>query len=203
MSSYFSERTAEYSILPPVVAYLAVRFGRAAPMYFWSTREGNSIARELHQDARLRVLAIFARRPKVGRGNDLYGKLNVDLFDFAHQARVHGVPTVAAFPAVKDIFGLGGRFHIHWLPLEGLVEEDIHFQVDVTAPERQPTRLGGPAMRTLTLDGVGDILEAAPILAWNDAMNAIQSSRRSLRFDGMAFYGRGGGYTPAYVLVPA
>lgn len=202
MTSYFSERTAEYSILPLVVAYLADRFGAAAPMYYWSSREGNSMARELHEQARLRVLAIFARRPKSWRRDVLLGKLNLELFDFAHKASLHGVPTVAAFPVVRDIFELGGNFHIHWLPLEEPAKEGVEFEVDAASPENPPKRLGGRYMRTLTLQEVGDAVESAKVHTWKDAMHAIHSSRRFLRFDGSGFYGNGGAYSPAYVLVP-
>jgi len=34
MPSYFSERTAEYSILAPFIEYLKDRFGSAVPMFF-------------------------------------------------------------------------------------------------------------------------------------------------------------------------
>lgn len=53
-----------------------------------------------------------------------------------------------------------------------------------------------------TLRRAGDAVDAASVHTWKDAMNAIHSSRRFLRFDGIGFYGHGGAYSPAYVLVP-
>jgi len=49
MTSFFSERTAEYSILPPLVEHLAGRFGRAVPIFLWSDREGNITLGRIHE----------------------------------------------------------------------------------------------------------------------------------------------------------
>lgn len=119
MSSFFTERTAEYAILPTLLSYLRQRFGAAVPMYFWATREGNSISQELHASRRFRMLVVFARRPKVLDGQHMFGKINQELFEFADRAHVHGLPCIAAFPAVSDLFELGRAFQTYWFPLAG------------------------------------------------------------------------------------
>jgi hypothetical protein len=117
MTSFFSERTAEYSILPVVMSYLKTRFGAAVPMYYWASREGNTVAREVHDGRHVRTLALFARRPKSVTKRTISGKLNAELFEFADRAELHGVRTVGGFPVVRDLFELGEDFRTFWFPL--------------------------------------------------------------------------------------
>lgn len=201
MTSYFSERTAEYSILPPLVAYLAKRFGRAAPMYYWSTREGNTVAREVHANQRLRVLAVFARRPKVWDGSVIRATMNPELFDFAHRAKALGIPTVAGLAAVANVFELGQDCRTLWLALDEADSEGFEFHVDLSSVTLSPARWDGKIVGTLQVDDLGDAVEAAPILSWRDAMVAIGSVRRASRVSGFQVWG-GSFYTPAYIVVP-
>jgi hypothetical protein len=110
MTSFFSERTAEYSILPTVVTYFRQRFGAAASMYFWANREGNFAAQKIHAGRRMRVLVLFARRPKDWKGMVLFGKINAELFEFAENANQLGLPCFAGFPAVRSVLELGEAF---------------------------------------------------------------------------------------------
>lgn len=203
MTSFFSERTAEYSILPTVVTYLRQRFGAAAPMYFWSTREGNTVAHEVHAGRRMRVLVVFARRPKVWRGAVLLGKLNAELFGFAQRAEQHGLPCFAGFPAVRSVLELGEDFRTHWFPLIGEERDDLYFQVDLSQPHLAPTAMDGHALQTAELGDLGDAVENARVLPWSDVIKAIRSVRHPQQRTSYGdFFGGGSLYAPAYVLVP-
>ena len=203
MTSFFSERTAEYSILPSVVTYLRQRFGAAAPMYFWSTREGNTVADQVHAGRRMRVLVIFTRRPKVWRGAVLLGKINAELFAFARRADQHGLPCFAGFPAVRSVLELGGDFRTHWFSLIGEEQDDLHFQVDPLQPHLAPTAMDGHALQTVELGDIGDAVESARVLLWSDVIKAIRNVRHPHRRTNYgAFLGGGSLYTPTYVLVP-
>lgn len=131
MTSFFSERTAEYSILPVVMSYLKNRFGAAVPMYYWASREGNTVARDVHDGRHVRILALFARRPKSVTEWTMSGKLNAELFEFAERAELLGVRTVAGFPVVRDLFELGEDFRILWFPLTRSQVQDVFFKVDL------------------------------------------------------------------------
>ncbi|MGJ7538102.1 MULTISPECIES: hypothetical protein [unclassified Variovorax] len=203
MTSFFSERTAEYSILPTVVTYLRQRFGAAVPMYFWSTREGNTVAAKVHAGRRMRVLVVFARRPKVRRGALLLGKINAELFEFAQRAEQHGLPCFAGFPAVRNVLELGGDFRTHWFPLIGDEQDDLHFQVDLSQPHLAPTAMDGHALQTVELSNLGDAVENGRVLPWSDVIKAIRSVRHPHRRTSYGdFFGGGSLYAPAYVLVP-
>ncbi|WP_399677829.1 hypothetical protein [Xenophilus sp.] len=203
MSSIFTERTAEYAILPPLLSYLRQRFGAAVPMYFWATREGNSVAQERHASHRFRVLVVFARRPKVLDGQNMLGKINQELFEFADRAAVHGLPCVAAFPAVSDLFELGRTFKTYWFPLARLPHQDVLFKVHLSRPDMGLEPLDGCQLPSWALEDVGDSVAAASVLIWRDAMRAIRDVRHPHRvIPGVGFFGGGGSYMPVYVLVP-
>ncbi len=203
MSSIFTERTAEYAILPPLLSYLRQRFGAAVPMYFWATREGNSVAQERHASHRFRVLVVFARRPKVLDDQNMLGKINQELFEFADRAFMHGLPSVAAFPAVSDLFELGRTFRTYWFPLAGLQHQDALFKIQVSRPDIGPELLDGCQLPSWELEDIGDAVVAASVLIWRDAMLAIRSVRQAHRVvPSVGFIGGGSSYMPVYVLIP-
>ncbi len=202
MTSFFSERTAEYSILPVVVSYLQQKFGAAVPMYYWASREGNNIARDVHEGRHVRMLALFARRPKAVTKRTMSGKLNAELFEFADRAELHGVPTVAGFPVVRDLFELGEDFRTFWFPLTRSQAQDVFFKVDLTRADPTPISQSGRPIRTLELDDLGDAVSSARVLSWKTAMAAIRDARVTPRtMGGGAFWG-GSTYNPVYLLVP-
>jgi hypothetical protein len=204
MSSFLTERTVEYAILPRLLSYLKQRFGAAVPMYFWATREGNSVAQELHANQRFRVLVVFARRPKVlADRQHMLGKINQELFEFADRAFVHGLPSIAAYPAVRDLFELGGAFQTYWIPLMGLPHQDALFKVNLLRPDIGPEPFDGCQLPFWQLEDLGDAVAAATVLIWRDAMRAIRDVRHAHRvIPGVGFLGGGGSYMPVYILVP-
>lgn len=201
MPSFFSERTAEYAILPPLISYLQQRFGAAVPMYFWATREGNRTAQERHVSQRFRVLVVFARRPKVLDEQHVLGKINKELFEFADRAVHHGLPTVAAFPGVGDIFELGRNFQTYWFPLAGFTHRDIHFKLHL--PTSDIFQGNECQLPSWTLEEVGEVVEKASLLIWRNAIQAIQKIRHVQRVTpSYGFFGGGSNYQPVYILIP-
>ena len=143
MSSYFSERTVEYSIVPPLVDYLTGRFGNAVPMFFWRSREGNSCSAKRHADAIVRVLAVFARRPKESRREgELFGKLNGVLHEFAESAVPVGIPCFVGFPFAETLFDLG-RSPTFWFPIPPDRDGDFRFSVTVRGEDGDAVGLDG------------------------------------------------------------
>lgn len=125
------------------------------------------------------------------------------MYRFAYQAQKFGIPTVAGFPAVSNIFELGREFRTIWFPLDEPVREEVYFQLDMSTPNQEPLRWGGGSLKTLELKDLGDAIEAASALSWRDAMAAIGSTRQAQRIAGGGRYFWGGSpYTPVYVVVP-
>lgn len=201
--SFLSERTVEYSIVPPLVAHLRERIGCAVPMYFWASREGNSIAMNLHEGRRLRVVAVFARRPKLAAGNVIAVKLNAELSEFALVAASHGIPTFAGVPVVENLFDLGDAFSTLWLSMHDREPVDIHFTISSGSLGAVATDEHGRRMNTIGLDDISEAAKSATALDWRDVVKAIREARNVQRaFGGRGLFWGGGGYQPVYLLIP-
>ena len=62
--SFMSEHTVEYALVPKMIGILAPQFPRVIPIYFWATREGSRISRLCDVSGKVRVIAVFPRRPQ-------------------------------------------------------------------------------------------------------------------------------------------
>lgn len=171
-------------------------------MYYWASREGNAVAREVHDGRHVRVLALFARRPKSVTKRTMSGKLNAELFEFADRVELHGIPTFAGFPVVQDLFELGEGFRTFWFPLVRRQARDVFFEVDLARPDTQPVSQSGRRIRTVQLDDLGDAVSSATVLSWRAAMAAINDARVAPRRTGGGAFWGGNPYNPVYVLVP-
>lgn len=203
MSSFFSERTAEYSILPPLVGHLAGRFGRAVPMFLWSNREGNTTSGRIHEGVEVRVLAVFARRPKVTKDPEVVGgKLNAELMEFAADAATCGIPCVAGFPAVGRLVDMCGDFKTHWFLVPTRGAGDSTFTVNTSSPDAEPQWESGRPIDVLSLGQVADLVEdGSSPRPWAAAMDAIERSRVKRAYGMFGPYG-GNPYRPVYVMIP-
>ncbi|WP_133155003.1 hypothetical protein [Billgrantia endophytica] len=107
MYSFYTERTAEYTLVPRFLEILD-KLGDVAPVYFWKTREGNKTSQSIHLDEEVYVIAFFARRPKVTPGNTrlTQGKINSKLFEFSSHAQKLEIPVFCGFLEAHSIFDL-------------------------------------------------------------------------------------------------
>lgn len=205
MSSFFCERTAEYALVSVLQRSLASRFGSAIPIFYWKTREGNRVSSDLHKGCAVRILAMFARRPKIiGVNNFVAGKINHELAQFARAARSVGIFTVAGFPAVMSILHLYDDPPIFWLPINSIGAGDIHFFTDLSHSHPEPVDIEGHHVRTMTLGQIQCAIEERSIvMPWDEAMQRIAELRlECCRGSSFFWFGGIGGYKPVYFLMP-
>ena len=83
--SFISEHTAEYILVPNLLRRLTPHYQHIIPMFFWSTREGNTIAARTMSDVTVRLLTAFPRRPKIAAShpNRITMKVNQRLLAYA------------------------------------------------------------------------------------------------------------------------
>lgn len=202
-SSFFNERTAEYFLTPLMQRSLEAHFGSAIPMFFWKNREGNRTSLMIHEGRRVRVLAMFARRPKVGVNSDqVTGRIGHELWKFARHANRAGLMTIAAMPVVGSIFELyEPDERVLWLPLDQR-ENANPFTVDKSTPVG-PITLSGHVLKTLTMEElVRNVHAKCGVLQWSEAMN-LMADLREAGAGPRSFFGLIGGYKPVYFLIPA
>lgn len=172
-------------------------------MYFWKSREGNRISSKLHELEELQVLALFARRPKLGDGeNVLWGKINRELFEFSGAASTMGIFSIAGFPAARSIFHLHSDPLVFWITLAGERLTDIEFRVDLGASTIHPIGLDGTEIEALSINQIYNLVnERCRLMSWVDAMNAIDELRLR-HFPSHGYFGGSVGYKPIYFLLP-
>jgi len=122
MTSFYSERTAEYTLVPAFQKILNP-LGESIPIYFWKTREGNTISNTLHGDNDVYLIAFFARRPKINPNNRniIQGKINYQLFEFSKQASKWNVPVFCGLSLTTDIFQLS-QTNFLWFHIDSILE---------------------------------------------------------------------------------
>jgi hypothetical protein len=110
-TSFMSERTAGYALVPDLISHMSERFSHVFPVYFWSTREGARVGRESMEHHRVRVVGAYARRPKVIHPGDdkILVKVNDLLFSAAIEGTAFGIPI---FAARRPVFLVSSRIQL-------------------------------------------------------------------------------------------
>ena len=58
-SSFISEHTADYILIPSLINILRQEFKVVVPIFPWISREGNRFSRNIHQQDKFKVVAVF------------------------------------------------------------------------------------------------------------------------------------------------
>lgn len=127
-----SEHTAEFILVPKLMEFIKTRYTNVVPVYFWATREGNKLSRDLHRNMNLKIIAFFPRRPKFDSKNPklIYGKINSLIFEFANFASSLNIPTIAGLPIVGSLLDLSKNPSICWFHIVKSEPKDITFEIN-------------------------------------------------------------------------
>ena len=202
--SFISEHTAEYVLVPTLARILSAAFSRVVPVYFWLTREGNTIAQRCMSGQSVRLIAVYPRRPKIedpGQ-NHILVKVNAQLFEFARRAAPLGIPVFAGVPLASSLTDLALDLHSGWLRLtpQGTDDRDIEFGLTLEGTKlgKEPrcADLEGPLQPAQLVQSVLTGTQPAP---WEQAVENLRELRSSVRSLGL--YPFFGGYKPFYFLL--
>ena len=128
---------------------------------------------------RVRVVAAFARRPKVLHSGEpiLAVKINSQLLDAAHAGSSCGIPVLAGVPLVNSLLAFSMKVRCGWyrLTLEHASGEDLNFAISV--PDLLPVApecpgIVGPLARQQLVDVVRT---ASSALEWSDAVHGLRA----------------------------
>jgi hypothetical protein len=130
--SFISEHSLEYIVVPSICKILRAKYKRIIPIYYWATREGNTLSSKLHSNLRVWILSVFPRRPKIDSNHSdvIYGKLNNSILHFAEVAKSIGIPTIFCMPIVKSFLDISDDSKCLYLDVSKYNEGDIHFRVN-------------------------------------------------------------------------
>lgn len=87
--SFISEHSSEYVLVPKLKRLLEQNNKYVVPIFPWSTREGNNYSINLHNNAEIRLISLFPRRPKYHKNfpNNVYFKINYELIDYVNTCK--------------------------------------------------------------------------------------------------------------------
>jgi hypothetical protein len=207
-TSFICEHTAEFFLVPTLARLLSNEETDVVPLYFWKSREGSAISKRCGRDAPLRLVAMFARRPKVDDPDDrrILVKLNDVIFERAYQLARLRVPTFAGVPRVSSITNLRRTGPCSWFCLhsKGSSVKDVEFYLNVESGRCEtalPSTVEGPLEDERIVRLAYD--EAAP-MSWEDAIEAMRGESGSPERDERRVYRWWGEtYKPVYLILIA
>ena len=198
-TSYLSEHTIEFYLVPRFRQTLAAKFRSTLAFYFWASREGSSASRSVCAPERVRLAAVYPRRPKLRavRRTPVM-KVNAELFRCAAKFRRVGVPVFAGFPLVKSVFEFSDDVEFLWFALRGdETEGDIEVEMrTITNGQSRTPSLQGPLSGQ---DICRLVTQESEPMPWDRAIEAINHVRRQGADNGL--WPLGWGYKPVYFLV--
>lgn len=118
-TSYISEHSAEYYLVPVLKEILQEQYSHVAPVFPWISRELGKISRLLHKNDQFHVLVMFPRRPKLHdqKSSEIYVTINWELKAYNKVGENCGVPVIAGCPRALDIWDLSNCQNYAWLDL--------------------------------------------------------------------------------------
>ena len=189
-TGFASEHTVEYAVVSAAQRAFQQHHVRCCPIFFWKSREGNSLSMDIHANVLGKLVAIFPRRPKVTTPNTarVFWKINAQLHSFAVEAKSHRILSFAAMPLSSNLISLAAPEQIYWYQL-GAVGFDEHFEsTDCTGA----SFLSSSAFAE-------SVLTETPDLQWK-AMAAAMDELRWATGNGVGWMNFGG-YKPVYLMI--
>jgi hypothetical protein len=113
MTSFMSEHTVEFYLVPRFRALLNTRYSHVLPFFYWKTREGNIMSRSDDFPALVSVCAMFPRRPKV-HGERIEMTVNEEVYLMSEHLRQARIPTFLGFPHVNSLSEFASAFKCLW-----------------------------------------------------------------------------------------
>ena len=204
-TSFICEHSAEFVLIPLLTQLFSAHKQNLIPLYFWKTREGSSISKRCDHNTPIRLLAMYARRPKICDPDQDYilVKINDILFERAYYLKENGIPTIVGVPRVSSIINFHVGCPCSWFSLcpDRNSNSEIEFRIDIKSNKcdiELPPSIQGPLedVELLSLFNKG-----AHLPSWQDAIQILRAEGLDYGFYGNSFYWRMGGmYKPVYFI---
>jgi len=198
-SSFLSERSTEYVLIPKFCENLHRISKKITPIFFWSTREGAIHSKASFKDKSVIIIAFYARRPKVPNVSSelIELKFNSELFARAEYLSGNGIPVFAGTPLVSklDEFHLG--VSCKWFNiLPDRFQSDQYVFLDGTGSVIGQS--SNSILEVTTNEIINIIKNNSREVTWNAAIEIIKSNKYSNHNNRWYF---GGGYKPVYFII--
>lgn len=198
-ASFISEHTAELVLVPELLTSLKLIYSKITPLYYWVSREGAAMSRHSFAGKEIKLLVLYARRPKIefpGCGY-IEIKLNQILFDRCSFFEKHGIPVIAGVPLADKLEDIQLGVDCIWLRIQPNGSETI---LKVNLDGKHTFSSDFNALSIVDLEAM---IENSKTMTWNEGLEKINEMRRSTMPDGRYYhqYMSGDLYKPVYLLI--
>lgn len=199
-SSFISERSAEYILIPQFAELLFPLSNRIIPIYHWVSREGANLSKESLKNKPIKLVALFARRPKVDfiGSEQIEVKFNRELFDKAEYLIKHGITVFSGVPLVTKLDDVRIGAHCKWFNLQPTsfgCNEYVIVDQDGKVLNDETNNISEVTSRNIV-----DIINyKSAQLTWIEAVGIIRNMNRNSNKNRKWFFV--GGYKPVYFIV--
>lgn len=199
MTSFISEHTTEYFLIPQLCDILSKTYNNIVPLYFWQSREGDNISKEIHKNYNLKLLAFFPRRPKLERpsSNKIICTINDSLFEYSNKAIKHGIITIAGIPLISSIL----EFRMHkslWFQIKNIEQPYIYLSIDKS--NNAITGNDNDCIKILDEKSFSNIYDNSMSYNWETAISIMKELRHTSDMGYNRFF-YGDHYKPTYILM--
>jgi hypothetical protein len=204
LPSFYTEKTAEYTLVPQFLDVLSL-LGEVSAVQFWKTREGNKTSAIIHGADEVYLVPFFARRPKIdpNKPDIVFGKIHRELFKISEQAIHLGVPVFCGISITNSIFNIKNSKTL-WFDLSSTnFNEDFVFSCNINNPNEIDSPDGSiqPVSSTEILDKVKNSCTKMPWTAAIEIMGELYKKPENEFRYRMPFWANNWRFKPVYFIV--
>lgn len=205
-TSFISEHTAEYALVHSLVSIFSVEYANVIPMYFWTAREGASMASRSVGERRVRVVTAYARRPKVNDPTDttVLMKVNSLLLRAGAIGAQTGIPVFTGVPLASGLLQYSLNTPCCWFYISNEYpdDRDINISLDLSGERQGGDSSSSGVSGPLQADEVLSIVKQhSRLMCWEEAVDCMRRVRSRGEIGMRAFYFSG--YRPFYIVLPS
>lgn len=184
-TSFISEHSAEFALVPYMKALLEKEFNCVVPMFPWLSREFGKMSKAVHNSDKFHILTLFPRRPKVSENGNIFVTVNYELSQVKEIGEDKGVTVLAGCPLATNFWELASCKDFAWVDVN---HPDIHEYL-------VPVKYLSHGARLMDSDII-ELIKNSPLHSMKSFEEFIRSVRDELP---SGFYGAR--YKPIYFLI--
>lgn len=197
-SSFFSEHTAEYTLVPKITDILRQKYKVVIPIYPWFTRESSNFSKSLHQTDKFKAIGFYARRPKINiEEHKILVKINNEFKGGAKEALKFNIPMIAGSPLVRNLWELNNDPNCIWIKLSENTNDFYEIEYfDGLSPEYKIIQ------HNEVLNSEDELLDFTSIYSKEMDFENLLYAIQSIKLESTTVYFMGfGSYKPIYFLL--
>jgi len=192
MSSFYSERTIEYILVPKLCNLIHKHKINVVPLFFRQLREGTNLSSELFGNKKFQMIAMFARRGKLSNPNDyLHIKINHSVIKMFKNLNSIGIPVIFGASNARSLIELSNS-DVNWIsiykvPYKNL--DDIYLDLD-------------DKEFSINENEIIELIDKSRLFEFEEMCSHLEELRKKEKMErGLPWFSRVWMYEPVYFLI--